>query len=182
MKGIVFTEFLEMVEDKFSPDVADEIIENSDLSTGGSYTAVGTYDHSELIAMVVQLSKVTSIEIPVLVEAFGEYMLTRFHDLYPAFFENADNSFDFLDKIENHVHVEVRKLYPDAELPTFTTSRPDEDYLVMEYQSQRPFAPLAEGLINGTIAFYKENIDLTINDLSNGQNNHVEFHLKKAPA
>ena len=28
MKGIVFTEFLEMVEDRFSPEIADRIIES----------------------------------------------------------------------------------------------------------------------------------------------------------
>ena len=27
MKGVVFTEFLEMVEDRFSPEMADRIIE-----------------------------------------------------------------------------------------------------------------------------------------------------------
>lgn len=28
-------------------------------------------------------------------------------------------AFQFLKNIENYIHVEVRKLYPDAELPTF---------------------------------------------------------------
>lgn len=179
MKGIVFTEFLEMVEDKFSPEVADDIIENSTLSTDGSYTSVGTYHHSELIEMIVQLSQITNIEVSSLVETFGEYMLTRFTELYPSFFDNAQNCFDFLEQIEDHVHIEVKKLYPDAELPSFMTSRPNEQSLIMEYQSQRPFAPLAEGLINGTIAFYKENIDLSIKDLSDGQNTHVVFTLNK---
>ncbi len=32
MKGIVFTEFIELVEDKFGFEAADEIIENSDYS------------------------------------------------------------------------------------------------------------------------------------------------------
>ena len=35
MKGIVFTEFLEMVEDKFSPELADRIIEGAELPSGG---------------------------------------------------------------------------------------------------------------------------------------------------
>ena len=45
MKGIVFTEFLEMVEDKFSADMVDDIIDDCDLASGGAYTAVGTYPH-----------------------------------------------------------------------------------------------------------------------------------------
>lgn len=47
MKGIIFTEFLEMVEDRFSPEIADRIIEASDLPSRGVYTAVGTYDHTD---------------------------------------------------------------------------------------------------------------------------------------
>jgi len=46
MKGIIFTEFLEMVEDRFSPEIADRIIEAADLPSGGAYTAIGTYDAS----------------------------------------------------------------------------------------------------------------------------------------
>ena len=42
MKGIVFTEFLEMVEAQFGLDTVDAIIENSDLPSRGAYTAVGT--------------------------------------------------------------------------------------------------------------------------------------------
>jgi len=41
MKGIVFTEFLEMVENKFSPELADRIIEGAEVPSGGVYTAVG---------------------------------------------------------------------------------------------------------------------------------------------
>ncbi|MBT8311465.1 MAG: hypothetical protein HKP23_01335, partial [Flavobacteriaceae bacterium] len=39
MKGIVFTEFLEMVEDKFGLEVVDTIIEKAELPSEGVYTA-----------------------------------------------------------------------------------------------------------------------------------------------
>lgn len=182
MKGIIFTEFLEMVEDKFSPEIADQIIEASDLSTDGAYTAVGTYHHAELIDMVVHLSEETDLEIPLLVKTFGEYLFGRFVELYPQFFESINSCFDFLDIIENHVHVEVRKLYPDAELPTFETERPDDQTLKMTYQSQRPFAPVAEGLIKGCIAYFDEKVDMQITDMSGGENKHVEFLLTKQAA
>ena len=52
MKGIVFTEFLEMVEQRFSPEIADRLIDESDLPSGGIYTAVGTYEHTEIVTYV----------------------------------------------------------------------------------------------------------------------------------
>ena len=40
MKGIVFTEFLEMVEEKFDLETLDKIIINSKLPSEGVYTSV----------------------------------------------------------------------------------------------------------------------------------------------
>ncbi|MCK5726256.1 MAG: heme NO-binding domain-containing protein [Thiotrichaceae bacterium] len=177
MKGVVFTEFLEMVEDKFSPEVADKIIEASHTETGGAYTSVGTYHHAELIEMVVNLSKISGLDSALLIKTFGEYLFSSFVKLYPEFFTNTTSCFPFLELIDNHVHCEVRKLYPDAELPTFKTHKPNNNTLVMTYHSERPFAPLAEGLICGAICYFQEKIDLKISDLSGGENTHVEFTL-----
>lgn len=179
MKGVVFTEFLEMVEDTFSPEMADKIIEASNLSTGGAYSTVGTYHHSELIELVGHLSEESDVDIPLLIKTFGIYLFARFIALYPDFFDANNSTLGFLQLIENHVHVEVKKLYPDAELPTFTTTVIDDKKLEMIYQSKRPFAPLAEGLMQGCINYYKENITIDIVDLSGGKNNHVKYILTK---
>lgn len=180
MKGIVFTEFLEMVEDKFSPEIADKIIEASNLSTGGAYTSVGTYHHDELTDLVRNLNKESKIDMPDLVRVFGEHLFGRFAEKYPDILMDASSTFSFLESINNHIQLEVQKLYPGAELPAFTTSRPTENSLKMIYQSERPFAPLAEGLIRGCIAYHQEDIEMKIIDLSNGQNKHVEFLLQKS--
>ena len=179
MKGIVFSEFIEMVEDVFSPEIADQIINDSKLESDGAYTSVGTYDHQEILAMVTRLSALVSIPITDLVKTFGKHLMERFTKLYPSFFDNVDDTFSFLDTIENHVHVEVRKLYPDAELPSFTVERPDEKSLIMFYKSSRPFATLAFGLIEGAAEHFKDNISVNMIDLSNGNGKHARFELKK---
>ena len=179
MKGIVFCEFVEMMEQEFSAEIADEILSSTPLDSGGAYTAVGTYDHREMLALVGKLSEKIGMAVPDLVEAFGRYLFRRFFVLYPHFFDAVDGAFSFLDRIEEHVHVEVRKLYPDAELPTFETSRPNNDTMVMVYQSRRPFADLAYGLIGGCIAHYDEPVDVHMEDLSGQGRTHVRFTLKR---
>jgi hypothetical protein len=179
MKGIVFTEFIEMVEDVFSPEVADQIINAAELDSDGAYTAVGTYDHNEILAMVTQLSKLTSMPAGDLVQTFGKYLLQRFTELYPVFFNEVDDTFTFLDTIENHVHIEVLKLYPDAELPSFTIVHVDDETLNMTYKSSRPFAMLAQGLIKGAAEHFNEQISIEMVDLSEGEGNHARFELKK---
>ena len=63
MKGIVFTEFLELVEDKFGLEMVDSIIANSNLESNGVYTAVGTYSFSEMLQLLQNLSDNTGISI-----------------------------------------------------------------------------------------------------------------------
>jgi hypothetical protein len=179
MKGIVFCEFVEMMEAEFTADMADEIISSTELESGGAYTTVGTYDHHEMLALVTQLSEKTGAPVPDLVRAFGRYLFGRFVELYPTFFEGVDGAFSFLDRIEEHVHVEVRKLYPDAELPTFATSRPNDVTMIMVYQSKRPFADLAHGLIEGCITHYGEPINVESEDLSNDGRTQVRFTLTR---
>jgi hypothetical protein len=157
MKGMVFTQFLEMVEDQFSPEVADKIIVQSDLPSGGAYTSVGTYDHAEIIALVSALSRETGLPTPSLVAAFGTFLFKRFTELYPQFFDGKSSAFSFLTSVEHYIHVEVRKLYPDAELPSLT-SHIEGDEMTLIYRSKRQMADLAEGLIKGCIDHFGEDI------------------------
>jgi hypothetical protein len=179
MKGIVFTEFIEMLENKFSPELADRVISESELESGGAYTAVGTYDHNELLRMVGVLSEITEKPANELVYTFGRHLFGRFTEHYPDFFAGINNSFDFLDTIEKHVHVEVRKLYPDAELPRFATERPDGHTMIMTYDSKRPFGDLALGLIEGSVEYYGEDVKVESDDLSEDKT-QVRFTLKQA--
>jgi hypothetical protein len=179
MKGMVFTEFLEMVEEKFSPDMAERIIEAGELESGGAYTTVGTYDHQEMIALVTCLSRETGIPASQLIRTFGEHLFERFHHLFPNYFEGVPSAFDFLRHVDDYVHIEVRKLYPEAELPTFACETPRSDQLSMTYRSTRPFAALAEGLIQGCIAHYGEPIEVGVEDLSDGAGTAARFLLTR---
>ena len=182
MLGIVFSEFIEMVETEFSEDVADQMIEavEESLDSGGSYTAVGNYDHGEMLTLVTKLSEITDVPVPALVETYGRHLFGRFHTRYPVFFEGIDNSFDFLQGIEDRIHAEVRKLYPTSELPGFELPENGAERMVMDYSSKRPFAPLAYGLIQGCIDHFGERIDVDYQDLSDGQGTKARFVLSKA--
>lgn len=182
MKGVVFTEFLEMVEDKFSPETADRIIEDAALPTCGVYAATGTYDADELVKLVGCLSSHADMSVPDLLVAYGMALFGRFHVLYSGFFEGVESAFQFLEGVHGYIHVEVRKLYPEAELPQFEHQMRGPDEMVMVYRSERPFAMFAEGLIRGCIEHFGESIALSHEDLSGGQGNHSRFVLTRNAA
>jgi hypothetical protein len=176
MKGVVFTEFVEFAEERFGLGVADDMIARCTLSSGGAYTAVGTYDHRELVQMVGQLSALSGKPIAELLRGFGTHLLKRFASSFPGFFAHA-SLFDFLHRIDDTIHVEVRKLYPDAELPTFTCEQPEPHRLVMVYQSHRAMADLAEGLIHGAIAHFGERVNVQRDDLTTDAPQRTRFTL-----
>jgi hypothetical protein len=180
MKGIVFSEFIDMVESRFGLETADAIITESNLASGGAYTAVGTYDHRELLQLLQRLSTRVGVPIPELVRGFGQHLFGRFVELYPFHFTGLATVFDFLAALDSKVHAEVRKLYPDAELPSFEHERPDSRRLIMTYRSTRPFADLAEGLIRGCIAHFREPIELRREDLPAPAGSHTRFTLTLA--
>lgn len=182
MKGIVFTELIDLVEDKFGLEVADKIIQASQLKSGGSYTNTGTYDHQEVLSLVTHLSQEVNVPVRDLVMVFGSHLAQVFANSYGGFFENTD-LFSFLKAIDNHIHVEVKKLYPDAELPKFTYEEKGDHQLVLHYESTRPFADLAEGLILAVSQHFKEEIDLKTSQVD-GQDasTHRIFEVTKKAA
>jgi hypothetical protein len=179
MKGIVFTEFLEMVEARFSPSLADQIITAANLPSGGAYTAVGTYDQGEMWSLVIELGKASGIPVPQLMQDFGERLFHRLAVGYPGFFQGVAATFDFLQSLETVVHGEVRKLYPDAELPRFDVSERSADRMVMVYRSTRHFADLAQGLLRGCAAHFGERFDIAREDLPTDRGSAARFTLTR---
>lgn len=181
MKGIVFTEFIEMVETKFGLETVDTIIENSDLKSKGVYTSVGTYDFAEMVSLVTALHKETNIAIGDLLHTYGLYFFDVLAKTYPKIFEYYPNAFELLAGIEAHIHVQVRKIYPDAELPYFEVLHYDDNKLVLHYQSERAMYMFGLGLMERTIKHYNEQVNITHENIK-GDGTDVIFTLLKNAA
>lgn len=177
MKGLIFTEFLEMVEEKFSLSMVDKIISDANLPSGGVYTAVGSYPHTEIVTLVVNLSKESKVPLNDLLYAFGERLFERFSVRYDHFLQGAHSAFEFLEQLENYVHVEVKKLYPEAELPSFETKRQNDGSLQMIYRSSRSMGDVARGLMSGCFQYFGEDVDICQHDISDGTGTMVKFVL-----
>jgi hypothetical protein len=177
MLGLVFTEFLEMVEEHYSLDMVDEIIDDNELGSGGSYTSVGLYKASELLALVTSLSRKTGVPSDELVRSFGHHLMSRFSALYPDFFNTDDGAFGFLQSVDQHIHQEVRKLYSNAQLPRVIAELSSDSVLKIDYQSHRPMADLAVGLMEGAIHHFAENITINRESLEVDEGYHERFTL-----
>lgn len=180
MKGIVFTEFLDMLDSRFGPDTTEEVIESVAPPSGCAYTAVGTYDHKELFDLVGALSRKTGIATDQLVRAYGHWLFGRFFTIYPDLFSGIGDSFSFLESVDSTIHIEVRKLYADAELPRFLCHRNGPDSMIMEYRSHRPLADLAHGLIEGCAEHFSETLAIEREDGRDGNDHTCRFTLLRS--
>ncbi len=174
---MIFTEYLDFLEKKHGYGLVDQVISQSQLASGGAYTSVGTYDFSEMVELLTKSSQLTNVPVPFLMKEFGKYTLPVFHKSYPKFFEGAKDAFDFLATLEDKIHPQVLKLYPDAELPKFEiTETPDS--MVMVYSSSRRMADFAEGLIEGCLEHFGEVATLSSEKLSE-DGSKVRFTIRK---
>lgn len=179
MKGIIFTEFFDLVEQAFGFEVAEKIIDECDLPSGGVYTAVGTYDHTEILALVGMLSKVTEIPAPELLVTYGRFIYPKLHAQLKGMGLEFGGSFELFSSLDNIIHPEVLKLYPDAELPNFNATKLNDHQLLLKYSSCRPFAHMAEGLILGAAEHFDENLSVTLEHRNTDDNFYTDITITR---
>lgn len=176
MKGIIFSELLELVEDRFGLEMVDDIIEASDLPSGGAYTAVGTYDFSEMLQLLTQLSQRTGLDLGTLQKVFAEHFFQVIKRDYATFLHMYKDPISMLSSIENHIHVEVRKIYPDAQLPTFLIKEKTDNTLEMIYSSSRAMYSFGLGLMEQTFKYFNREASIKM-ELLKDDGTEVKFEI-----
>ncbi len=178
MKGIIFTEFLELVESQFGLDTLDHVLTLA--NDEGIYTSVGSYDHKDLVKLIVQLSKLTDIPPEQLQQVFGQSVFRNLLASLPSgvSLTHSTNTFQFIRHVEEYIHVEVKKLYPEAKPPSFTFISESENSMTLDYHSARCMSHVCFGLVHGCAEYFNEQVDITL-EPQNETGSCVRFHKKK---
>lgn len=178
MKGIVFTEFLDLVEEKFGLEMVDAIISQSKLESKGVYTSIGTYSFSELLQLLQNLQSKTGISINNLLLIYGEHFFSVIETNYKDLLSSYNDPIEMLASIENHIHVEVRKIYTDAELPTFIIKEKTKKTLILIYKSSRSMHHFGLGLMNKTFEHFNSKATIVLEKIKK-DGTEVKFIITK---
>ena len=178
MKGMVFTEFLDLVEHKFGLEMVDKIINQSKLESEGIYTSIGTYSFSEMLQLLQHLSANTDVSIDTLLLVYGEHFFSVVEKNYPGLLATYKAPLDMLSSIETYIHVEVQKIYPDAELPTFVIEEKTKNTLVMIYKSNRVMHHFGLGLMNKTFQHFESTDSIVLKKIKE-DGSEVKFFITK---
>ncbi|MCB4438423.1 heme NO-binding domain-containing protein [Alteromonas sp. McT4-15] len=154
MLGIVFTSLIDMLEEKVSPEFADDVIVEAELENDGAYTAVGYYPFEEMQRLLSVLVEKTGKSANELLYDFGYYLFGKLGAVHGEVLANANGMLDMLEHLDGDIHVQVKKLYPDADLPRFTVLSRTDNAMRLQYYSERELFSLAEGLMDAAADFY----------------------------
>lgn len=158
MKGVVFNAAEAAVIELFDEDTWDDILDAAGVD--GVYSSVGSYDDADMMAIVQAASVMTELPVEDVLIAVGRKALAHLASRVPDLLGGCNSSFEMLRLIHDVIHVEVKKLYPDALTPDFTYEDLSDGGLRLGYHSHRPLSALAEGLILGVGDRFGENLSV----------------------
>lgn len=158
MKGIIFNLLEQVVTESHSEDEWDALLDDADL--GGAYTSLGNYDDEELVALLTAATDRWDQPLDDVLRWFGRTAMPILASDYPTFFEGHETLASFLATINDVVHAEVTKLYPDAVVPVFGFEEGSAGEVRLVYTSARHLCPLAEGFIAGAADRFGETVTI----------------------
>lgn len=177
MKGLVFTELLEMVEETYSLEVVDEVLQQVDLPSGGIYTAVGEYDQSEFTLLVEEVSKQINVPVAQINYMLGLRLFDVMAQRHNHFAGPTATAFTFLENLEEYIKTELRKLVPNAILPRFEYTRHPDGRVTLLYHSHRALGDQVHGLIVACFKHFGPEVDIERTDLVTDSGKVFKFVL-----
>lgn len=177
MKGIVFILLNQFIDQALGEDAWDTLLDIVEPDSGGAYTAVATYPDEELFSLVTTACEKHQLDFKDTVKAFGNFMFPPLAEKYPNFIKKDMKLKDFLLSINDVIHVEVRKLYPEAGLPDIQYEETEDNLLTIIYDSPRKLCFLAEGLIEGAAQHFEESIKVSQSDCMHQGSQVCKIHI-----
>lgn len=176
MKGTIFTTLGDMVEQEFGLETWDFMLQDS--GSDGIFVSTETYADDEFHELTKSLHRKTAISMNDLNRAFGEYAFPSLAASAPQFLSAHTTMKEFLLTVDRVIHVEVRKLHPDASLPKLDCEDEAEDELVMHYSSERKLCMFSEGLIAGAAKHFSTEYTLDHSRCMHDGHDSCEIRLK----
>ncbi|WP_372751431.1 heme NO-binding domain-containing protein [Labilibaculum sp.] len=160
MKGIFFTELLEMTEKEYGIDITEKIIAELGVGNNGVYEATYDYPYTQFVEMCDILSNEVKNSVSDLVKNFGEYLFSRLVILFRPDFAGNTDVFEFLGQIDDFIHHSIQERFTKVEIPRFKAIQINDSTFQISCQSEEVLIDLAIGLFMGCQRFFNEELTL----------------------
>jgi len=179
MKGIVFNLLEELVRRDFGEDTWDDLLDAAQVD--GAYTSLGSYPDTDLQRLVTVASQRLRLSPETIVRWLGRESIPVLAARYPGFFRPHTETSSFLLSLNDIIHPEVRKLYPGADVPVFDFDLSHAPEIRMRYDSHRRMCSFAEGLIEGSAHYFREQVEMHQASCMHRGDTSCHFHIRFSP-
>jgi Haem-NO-binding len=133
----------------------------AELWAGRTYETTAAYSDDEFRERVSALGEAIGIGEDELLRDFGAFAgETTFVGLFPDSFHESSGTLEFLLGVEHRIHDLVRATIPGAAPPNLHVRPLGDDGVLVSYTSDRRLCRLLEGLVRGTAAHYREDVEV----------------------
>lgn len=159
MKGTVVSTWVRTCRDLYGNEVINKSLKSINWSEDIIFTPLEDVDDKKIFALVNSISKNVNVPINKLWQIIGENNLIKFEEDYPVFFKRT-NLFKFLNSL-NFVHSIIMKKIKGAKPPGMMIEIASSKSIYMTYQSKRDLYDYFLGLLNGSVKFFNEKVEIT---------------------
>jgi hypothetical protein len=188
MKGIIFTEFLDLVEERFGLEMVDQIICQSRLESQGAYTSIGTYSIYEFLQLLHHLSKNKSISIINLLEVYAVQIFSAMDTIHPEMLKSYNNPIEMIAAMNDHIEIifntkntlpiESLKVESFVPFPLFIVEEKTKNSLIIKYISNRGLQYFWLGLMHEMFKHFNETATIVLEKIKK-DGTEIKFTINK---
>ncbi|WP_315117209.1 heme NO-binding domain-containing protein [uncultured Clostridium sp.] len=158
MKGTIVSTWLKTCRKLYDDEIVNKAMESVGWNNKRIFTPIETVDDKEVKDVIKYIATKKNVDVKKLWREIGKDNIKTFHKDFPAFFEH-ENLYSFFKSLFD-VHVVMTKKFPGAKPPIVTIEPISNRQAVFTYSSKRGMFDYFLGLIDGSMEFFKESINI----------------------
>ncbi|MEW5847561.1 MAG: heme NO-binding domain-containing protein [Myxococcota bacterium] len=159
MHGVIFAELRAFVGANLGEKAWDELLKAAGMS-GRMFLPMERYPDADALALVTTASRLTGKPVPVLLEAFGEFIGPNLVKKYQRLIKPEWRTLDVLLNTQGAIHRVVQIENKGAAPPELVCNRSGTDEVTITYGSARKMCGVAKGIITALARHYDEPVGM----------------------
>lgn len=160
MLGFFFTELKQFVIQELSESAWIEVLGKVGLGAKDSYMNGLYYPDEDMMRIVVGVSNMTGMSIDQVLLRYGMFVGKDLFTAYKPLIDPKWKALDFLENVEDSIHMVVRARNRKANPPRLVCNRLTDREIVIDYRSERKLCRVAQGIALGVAEHYGEAIEI----------------------
>jgi hypothetical protein len=182
MKGHIFNLLEKFIIEITDANVYESIIAECRLITKGPFIRPGKYPDEDLAEIVDKTVQYLGITVNEAHYAFGKWIFPHLLLISAPEVRELRNPKALFLQLDYIHRIELKKLWPDAEPPTFQCEDTGPAQLRMIYDSRREMFDLVDGVIASVADYYKYDISFTKSYIDQQNYRICQYDLVFQPA